>query len=314
MNLQQLSYIIEVEKQKSFSMAATKLNVTQSAISQQIRKLEQEVGFTIFDRLSKPILPTLAGKSFITKAKALLLNVGQLKEHALTLQEEEKGAITVGMIPTLAPYLTPMFINDFTLNHPDINLKIIELKTTEIVEALANREINAGILSTPINTRIKLEQKVLFYEKFLIYISDRHHLFNNQELNLKKILKEEIWLLNEGNCFSDQVDNICDMNLNRVSNFEYLSNSIDALIRIVGHKGGLTFLPELATITIPSDQEDMVKKIKGPERVREISLLYSKGEPTIKLIDTLCSSIIHNIPKSMRLRRNRILIDANIQG
>jgi len=314
MNLNQLSYIIEVEKQKSFSIAAKKLNITQSAISQQIQKLEKEIGFQLFDRLSKPILPTPAGVSFLTKTKSVLLNIDQLKEHALTLQEEVKGVLTIGMIPTLAPYLTPLFINDLAELHPDIKLKIIELKTTEIIEAIANREINAGILSTPINTRIKLEKKVLFYEKFLIYISDRHHLFDNQELNLKNILKEEIWLLNEGNCFSDQVDNICDMNINRVSNFEYLSNSIDALIRIVGHKGGLTFLPELATINIPSEQEEMVKKIKGPERVREISLLYSKGEPTIKLIDRLCESIVQNIPKSMREKSNRILIDANIQG
>ena len=73
-------------------------------------------------------------------------------------------------------------------------------------------------------------------------------------------------------------------------------------------------MPELATINIPSEQEEMVKKIKGQERVREISLLYSKGEPTIRLIEHLCECIIKNIPKSMREKRNRILIDANIQG
>lgn len=314
MNIQQLEYALLVQKTASFSRAAFQSKLTQSAISQQIRSLEEEIGFPLFDRQSKPIRPTVDGQLFLEKANEIALGINQLKEFAATLSEEVKGAITVGIIPTLSPYLTPLFIGNLKKEYPDLNLNVREMVTADIIRGLMNRELNAGILATPIKTKLKLQFEAIFYEKFYLYVSPRNTYFNQSELPLELVHDQNLWLLKEGNCFSDQVSNLCGLapELNETIPIHYTSNSIDSLRRIVDQTDGITFLPELATLNVPAEQEECIKEIEGAPRVREISLVYLKNEPKLHLAQSLVKLIKESVPKKMLTCDKKSLVKAEI--
>lgn len=165
LNLQQLHYAYTLRQTRSFSLAAKEEGLTQSAISQQISKLEASLGFTIFDRKSKPLALTPDGEQFMDQAQGLLLEAKQLLDFSKTLDSGERGELKIGIIPTLSPYLVPLFINELHESFPEIKLTITELKTNEIIEGLRNRSIDAGILSTPISTSLRLETRKMFYEQ-----------------------------------------------------------------------------------------------------------------------------------------------------
>ncbi len=298
-NLQQLHYAYTLRQTHSFSEAAKTEGLTQSAISQQISKLESSVGFMIFDRKSKPLSLTVDGEKFMDQAQGLLLEAKQLMDFSTMLDSGTRGELTIGIIPTLSPYLVPLFINDLHERFPEIRLIITELKTDEIIDGLRNRYIDAGILSTPLQTSLRLQVRKMFYEKFYLYISDQHPLHHQSSIPLEEIKGSDLWLLSEGNCFSDQVNNMCELDNCRAfkSNLDYRSNSIDALRRIVEHKGGLTFLPELATLSVDESSEDLIKEIAGTPRAREISLVTAKGEPKIDMIHNVIDVVLDCLPK-----------------
>lgn len=315
MNIQQLEYALLLSKAGSFSAAAKKARITQSAISQQVTKLEQEIGFVLFDRQSKPISLTPNGARFLEKAQLVLLEVHQLRDFAMQIEQEVKGSLTIGIIPTLSPYLTPLFINSLSDKYPDIKLTIKELVTKDIIRGIMERELNGGIISTPISTKLKLQYQPLFYEKFYILLSPEHRLYQEEKIDLSDIDINKVWLLNEGNCFSDQVNNMCQIDPQKKleTTLSYESNSIDALRRIVEHRGGVTFLPELATLNVPSDEEDMIKEIAGQSRAREISLVFVKGEPKLHLLDKLSETIKSSLPTSVLEKGEKVLVSTNIK-
>lgn len=315
MNLQQIEYALLLQKYGSFSKAAKQGGLTQSAVSQQITKLEGELGFLLFDRQTKPIIPTKTGFRFLEKAQMVLLEVQQLREFALQLEEESEGTLTVGIIPTLSPYLVPFFINELHQKYPKIKLTIREMMTKDIVRGILDRELNGGIISTPIHTNLNFEFEPLFYEKFFLYASYKHPLFEKKEVDISKIQADDLWLLNEGNCFSDQINNMCQLSNRSAAKptLEYRSNSIDALRRIVEYKGGLTFLPELATLNVSESEEDMIKDLKGKPRAREISLIYTKGETKKPLLQKMSEVIKNSLPTSVLKKDEKILVKTNVE-
>ena len=151
MNIQQLEYIIALDTHRHFVKAAETCFVTQATLSTMVKKLEEELGVKIFDRSKLPIIPTETGKKIIAQAKNMLQESHQLQE----IVQEQKGKVTgelrIGIIPTLAPYLLPLFLNSFLKKYPELKLKISELTTDEIIHKLERLELDAGILATPLN-------------------------------------------------------------------------------------------------------------------------------------------------------------------
>lgn len=314
MNLQQLEYALLIKKLGSFSKAAKRAQLTQSAISQQLTKLEQEAGFPIFERKTKPIRPTEKGQLFLEKAQLATLAFHQLEEYTRSLAEEEEGSVTIGIIPTLAPYLVSFFIHDLARRHPHIRLEVREMITKDIIRGIIDRELNGGIIATPITTTIDFSFEPLFYEQFYLYVSYKHDLFKQKQIDLGDIKAGDLWLLNEGNCFSDQVNNMCSLEQrnNQRPSLAYHSNSIDALRRIVEYKGGLTFLPELATLNVPTTQEDMIKELSGQRRAREISLICHPNEPKREQLKQICNLIKENLPSGVLKKGDKQIVSTDL--
>src|SRR5690606_28401186 len=155
----------------------------------------------------------------------------------------------------------------------------------------------------------------MFYERFFAYVSEKHPQFSNKTLNINNIPEADIWYLEEGNCFQNQVNSICQVNLQKLKsqNLIYRSNSIESLRRIVENKHGITFVPELATINIPSEQEELVKPISGHTPVREISMVTTRNNPKERQISALTETIQQSIPKRMQKKPKGAVIDTNIR-
>ena len=312
MTFNQLKYVLEMVEAGSFSAAAQKLGLTQPALSLQIQSLENELDFRIVDRSRKPFELTPEGELFVEKAREIIILTESLADLSFELGEKIQGLLRVGIIPTLAPYLVPMFVSQLNRDYPDLKIEIQELITEGIVRKLNRGELDAGLLSTPLEAKVKCEP--LFYEKFFLYVSDAHPLFEKDEVRTSEIDSEKLWYLSEGNCFQNQVNAICPIsNPEQSGQLRYVSSSIESLRRIVESKNGATFIPELATISIPAELEDMVKPISEPTPFREISIALSRLHSKEKLVQVLKETVLKNIPERMKRKPNGIGLDTKIR-
>ena len=293
MNFQQLQYIIAVNETLHFAEAAKKCFVTQPTLSMMIHKLEEELGVLIFDRKRKPIAPTLHGEKIIEQAKVILNQKDLLFEIIRQEKETVEGDLHLGIIPTIAPYLLPLFIKSFTTKFPKINLIAEEINTETIIAKLKKGDLDIGILATPLEEK-NIKETPIYYEEFFLY--------GAQNFEKKYILPEEInlnqlLLLEEGHCLRAQVLNLCQLKEKVSSNFSYKSGSLETLKRLVEKNQGITILPELATKSI--DKKRIIP-FEAPSPVREISLVTHKSFIKQKIFDSLLEEIQKHIPKKLK--------------
>ncbi|MDQ1771451.1 LysR family transcriptional regulator [Labilibaculum sp. A4] len=311
MTLKQLKYALALGRLGSYIGVAKSMGVSQPAVSLQIQALEDELGIILFDRSTKNVEPTLNGIAFLEKAQLLVTESKQLEDFAIQLSEEIQGEVCLGVIPTLSPFLVPLFIDELNKKYPRIKIRIQEAITEDILRGIKTGTFHGGIISTPIELKSNLDLAPLFYERFYLYVSDKHELFAQDKIDISKLDFSDVWLLREGNCFMDQVTNICSIQSNQNGNFVYESNNIDALRRIVEYKGGITFLPELSTLMIPSEQEEMIKEIKGRKKVREVTMVSLKTEVRRNLLNVINQVIKDSVPSQMLSGEDKEIVKTN---
>lgn len=308
MNLQQLEYIISVDNYRHFAKAADKNSVTQPTLSMMIQKLEEELGIKIFDRSKQPVVPTREGEEIIKRAKAVMIQVNHLKEYARELKGEISGELRLGIIPTLAPYLLPLFLRNFHQKHPLLKISIKEMVTDEMILKLKKGELDMGILATPTHESA-LKEYPLFYEEFLAYASQTEKLPNKKYLLPKEIDIQHLWLLEEGHCLRNQVFNLCELKKQESESLHYEAGSIETLINLVDHHQGITIIPKLAELTLRATQRKNVREFANPKPVREISLVVTNDFPRKKLLETLRTDIIKSVPEEMRNPKQKKLTE-----
>lgn len=313
-NLKSLYYALLLKRTGSFSEAARNSDVSQSAISQQISKLEAEIGVVLFDRQSKPLEMTHEGKGFLERAESLVLEAEQLWDYSEVVSKRKEGHIHLGIIPTLSPYLSPMFLEDLSKSHPKLKISIYEMKTLEILRGLTGRTIQAGIIATPVQTSLHLTFTTLFYERFFIFTSVKSRLAHRKQIALNELNADELWLLNEGNCLSDQVNSLCSFQREASTDFthSYHTDSLDALRSFISNSDGLTIMPELATQSVPAQDEDLIKRIKGSAPGREISMVCIKGAASSHLSAAIAEQIRSSLPPRMSKKTGLDIIDPQI--
>lgn len=309
MTLVQLEYIIALDNFRHFAIAAEKCFVTQPTLSMQIQKLEDTLGVKIFDRSKHPIEPTTIGEKILDQARTILAESKKVEEIVDNEKNDIKGNITLGVIPTLAPYLVPLFMSSFIEKFPHVNLQISEMMTDQLLEMMKKDQIQIGILVTPINDD-DVQEFPLFYEEFSTYVSHRHPLYQQKSVLANNLETEGLWILNEGHCFRQQTLNICkskkaDRYNNRVL-FE--SGSLEALKKMVDKSGGYTLLPELFTLDLSKDDQAKLRKFDDPVPTREVSLIVKKGFAKEKLLKALKEEILVNLPPLLKSRKSSNII------
>lgn len=308
MTLAQLRYAINLQKYGSFKKASEKLSISQPALSLQIQKLENELGIGLFDRSSNPVVPTADGITFLAQAAEIIASVDHLQNRTLNLRNELEGTLTLGVIPTLAPFLVPLFIDQLQEDFPKFKLDIHEMTTEDVITEVRGGFLDAGLISTPVEV-YGIRSIPIFYERFFFYTSTRA---KGRNIGLENIDYDSLWLLNEGNCFRDQVNNFCDLTkIQEGRSFNYRSNSIDALIRIVDTKGGMTILPELTTLSLDEDQEENISPILS--KAREIGVITQKTSLKEHFVQKVIEYIKQNIPGNMISPEGIEIVDPGIR-
>lgn len=295
MTIQQLEYIVAVNRSRHFVSASEQCGVRQPTLSQMIQKLENELGVKIFDRSKHPVEPTAMGLRLINQAEKALRELKKINELVLSETESLSGPLKIGVIPTLAPYLIPDFVHEFSAHYKSIDLTILELPTASQIEALRKEEIDMFIAATPLEQGDFFEIP-LYYERFVAYFSANHP-FRDSQLSADTMPNENLWVLHEGHCIRDQVFNFCQKSMSYNQSFE--AGSIDTLIRIVDKNGGYSVIPEMHCKFLSEGQNRNVRAIDKPPAVREISVVIKNDFIKERIINAVADSIKKIIPENM---------------
>ncbi len=306
MTLTQLAYVAAVHKYRHFGKAAKACYVTQPTLSMQLQKLEEELGGTIFDRSKSPIVPTQFGQAIIAQCKVVLQEQRKLSDIAKGRVSGLSGEFRLAVIPTLSTYVVPLFAQTFVKNYSHIHLVIEERKTEDIISLLEEDEIDVGILVTPLH-RESLIEKPLFYEPFYLFVSPGHPLLKRRRVREEDLNIDEIWLLNKGNCFRDQVLRICSEKKpdKERDAIEFEGGTFETLKHMVLKSGGYTVLPHLAIGSLTKRERNLVREFSPPVPTREVSLVYRRSQLKKEMLEALERVLSDQVPQELKAFKKR---------
>ena len=289
MTITQLKYTLAVAEHGNFTTASEKCFVTQPKLSMQVQKLEEELGITIFNRSTKPLQVTEVGEKVLNQARKIIEESTRMND----VISEEKGIIggtlKVGIIPTVTSTLLPLFLNIFTKKHKNVDLKIEEFNTETLVQKLEDNSIDCAIAATPLSND-KVLERPLYYEPFVAYVPKHHSLSGNKYLELDDLTNGDLLILQDGHCFRNQVLNLCSLeDLNK--QYELKSGSFETLINLSNNGPWMTIIPYLHSNNLSPKNIENIIPFQDPAPAREISMIYSKSQLKLPVINALMSNI-----------------------
>jgi LysR family transcriptional regulator, hydrogen peroxide-inducible genes activator len=244
MEFHQLKYICAIADTGSFSRAAERCHVAQPSLSQQVLKLEEDLGAKLFDRLGRSVRLTEAGRAFLPYARSILQQMEAARTDVEDKRTDIRGSVTVGVIPTIAPYLMPQCVAAFSKKYPDARLRIIEDTTPLLVESLRNLSVDVAILALPLKQK-DLEIFSLQTEPLFAVLPKEHARASAKSLSLKELRSEQFVFLRDGHCFRDLSISACARaNVNPKIAFE--SGQFSSLLGMVAAGIGVSLVPEMA--------------------------------------------------------------------
>jgi len=310
MTFTQLSYIVAVDTHRHFATAAEKCYVTQPTLSMQIQKLEKELGVLIFDRSKHPVVPTQMGTKIIEQARIIIKEQERMKSIATESDDELSGFLRVGIIPTVAPYLLPLFLRNFNMKYPKVDLIIDEAQTRELLHRLNEDQLDVGILATPATHNSMMEVD-LYYEPFIGYLSPHHPLTEREELSVDDLDINNVWLLKEGHCFRDQTVKLCKKSgqFTGKTPIEFESGNLETLKKLVEQDFGMTLLPFLALHQMKKPGNAVIKKFEKPTPRRKVRLIYSRKYFKNDIIMAFTGEIRKSLPDELKSHDSSIIVE-----
>lgn len=296
MTLQQMEYVVAIDKYRHFAKAAQSCGISQSTLSALVQKLETELDVAIFDRKSHPVKPTAVGEEIISRARRVLFNAAQVRELVATRKGESVGKVALGIISTAAPYLLPRMFSYLSARHPDIRLHVEEERVTTIVSKLERGELDVALMATPVSNPELLEIPI-YRERLMAYVSPQSPLYAEKTLQTDTLPAESVWTLREGYCPNRGMFNFCNNLTGRHAVYE--AGSVETLIRIVDQNGGYAIIPELHVPLLSESQQANVRTITDPDPAREISLVVHRNFVRQRLLNILADAIKTIIPAPM---------------
>lgn len=297
----QLNYVVALDRCRHFGRAATLSNVSQPTLSAGLQKLEDELGLALFDRSKQPILPTDDGRPIIEQAKVVLNEFHRLELLASRNVDDVSGEFRLALIPTIAPYLVPLFLEEFTSHYPKVELFIEEQPTDRIIEALDRDQVDAGILATPLGLT-RIEEEPLYYEPLYAYAAPGHPLAAKTRVSESALGPDGLWLLSEEHCLRKQVIVVCGSG-DQWGSFPTVhlkGGSLETVIELVSKSQGYTLLPLMAADAVKQRGfEGSVIPIRKPTPAREVSLVHRRGPLKKAVMAVLKSTIEANLPDSL---------------
>lgn len=300
MNFNQLKYIVSVDKHRNFARAADECGIAQSTLSREIQRLEKEFQIMIFDRSKHPVVPTMKGIDLISQAKNILREQDQFINIAIKKDNRPYGDYRLGIIPGLAPYLLPLFLQQLSQKYPQLNLKIFEIGPKEMEAYFENESLDGALTISPFLKKGFYED-ALFEERFVLYLSPKHPLFELpvvkwsdiplDELILQENIKE--FLLNK-NSLKDNLP----VPIKKLRNVDFENGSLETIRKMIDRNGGLTLLPCLACLYMGERRLKMVREIESPPLTRTVIFVTPRGFEKNRNTKVIKKEIIDSIPKN----------------
>lgn len=296
MTLQQLRYIVAIDRYRNFARAAAELDVTQPTLSALLIKLEDELGVRLFERNNKSVRPTAIGKTVIRQAEAVLNSAARIEETVAEQKGEVSGPLSIGVGPTIAPYLMPRFIKGYTGSYPHVKLTVNEMKGDAIVEALRLGKIDLGIAVSGLAAP-EIEEKHFYSEPFHVYMA-KNCLIKIKAFNPADLVHEKMWIMKESQCMRESAFSFCKSR--SIGRHIYEAGSIDTLIRIVDINGGFTIIPEMHLQFLTPEQRENVRPIEGDfVSKRSVSIYTRKDFIRHRTLETVLQTLRSFIPRKM---------------
>ena len=296
MNLQQLKYIMAIDRFRNFAKAADACNISQPTLSAMLMKLEEELDVRIFERSNKMVTLTAVGEKILRQAQTVVMETDSITE----IVREEKGALSdafsLSVGPTIAPYLLPKFIKHYQESYPSVALTISEMKANFMLDALLRGELDAGIAIAD-NVRPGILEIPLYSERFYVYLAEsccrKLPVFKPENLE-----HENMWIMKEAQCLRDSAFSFCKVRSK--GRHIYEAGSIETLIRIVDENGGYTIIPEMHLPFLTEQQRANVRKIEGDYlSLRRVSLYIKDDYVREMMLNTVVNVLKAFMPDGM---------------
>ncbi|MEN9528166.1 MAG: hypothetical protein RI932_39 [Pseudomonadota bacterium] len=304
LTLTQLEYLVALDQFRHFGKAAKACHVSQPTLSMQIQKLESELGVVFFDRSHQPLLPTAEGTTLIHQARIVLSEARRLNQLSKEDTKELKGELRLGVIPTIAPYVVPLFVEHMATTFPKLLLNIDELQTHQIIASLENETLDVGLLATPLKAE-GLEEEKLFLEPFSLYVHKSHPLAKRKSISEDDLDGSDMWLLSEGHCLRSQILRFCSLKSTQpvFRNVHFAAGNLETLQRLVETGSGYTLLPWLAAQR-PHPNDATIVTFKAPVPQRQVSLVWRRSQLKRRAITALAEAIRATLPDELRALQN----------
>lgn len=296
MTLQQLKYIIAIDRHRSFAKAAAELDITQPTLSALLLKLEEELGVKIFERSNRSVVPTSIGRIILLQAQTAISEADRIAEIVAEQKGAVSGPLSIGIGPTIAPYLMPRFIKRYTDAHPDVKLSINEMKGDAIIEALRLGNIDIGIAMSG-HAVTGVREIPLYTESFFVYMA-KDCLMNQPAFNPADLVHEKMWIMKESQCMRESAFSFCKAR--SIGRHIYEAGSIETLIRIVDINGGFTIIPEMHLPFLSESQRENVRPIEGRfVSKRSISIYIRADFIRLNMLKSVIHALQAVIPQKM---------------
>jgi len=299
MNLRDLRYLVAVAERRHFGQAAEACHVSQPTLSAQLKKLEESLGVTLFERSNRSVAVTPIGEEILRHARLALEQADAITEIASAQRGELVGPLKLGIIPTLGPYLLPWILAPIGKKFPELKLILNEDLTDHLLAQLKAHEIDAAFLALPLEES-ELDAQPLFDEPFWIAYPPDHPLAGKKRVRERDLQDANLLLLAEGHCLRDQALSVCRLSGKGVGLGDLRAASLETLRQMVVAGHGCTLLPALVMRAGRRSGRLEARPLELPKASRRIGLVFRKSFPRRTGLETLARFILGKLPDSVR--------------
>lgn len=299
MNLRDLKYFIALAEKRHFGRAAARSFVSQPTLSGQIRKLEDELGVTLFERSKKHVALTSLGEALLPHARRAVEEAEALTQLARAGRDPLVGPLRLGVIPTLSPYLMPLVLAPLRRKHPQLKLVLTEELTEHLLERLHRHELDCALIATPVKDA-ELAARALFDEPFWLAIPRKHPLYTKDTITRRDLDQLDLLLLSEGHCLAEQAMEVCRLSERAQAGeqADLRAASLDTLLQLVGANMGTTLVPALALRSAGAGV--VTRPLEVADAYRRVSLVWRRSFPRVAAVEALAEIILANLPNTVR--------------
>ena len=295
MNLRDLKYLVALADTRHFGRAAQRCHVSQPTLSAQIKKLEDQLGVPLVERQPRNVTLTEPGTEVVARARRILLEVDAMADVARHAKDPLSGRLSIGLIPTLGPYLLPLVATRLRKDLPRLQVMLYEYQTGELLAQLKDGRIDVAILAQLPETG-PFEERVLFDEQFMVALPPGHRLAAKTQIRPEDLDGETLLLLEDGHCLRDQALAVCGT-VDAHESQDFRATSLETLRQMVGSGAGITLLPELATQgPFASAKNPVIRPFAKPQPSRRIVAAWRRSSarrPAIEAVADLFAKAGH---------------------